>query len=135
MIVGFTGSQHGMNDHQYRALGQLFRWLPITLFRHGDCVGSDYEAHQLLRIVDSSVKIHIHPSDITQKRAFVQGDRVYRPLEPLSRNRYIAGCLAEFPVDLLIATPYEDHEIVRSGTWSTVRYARKIGTPRIILLP
>jgi hypothetical protein len=46
----------------------------------------------------------------------------------LERNRMIvAAC------DLLIAAPLQDTEILRSGTWATVRYARKAGKQVILL--
>jgi hypothetical protein len=37
--------------------------------------------------------------------------------------------------ELLIATPKEVKEQLRSGTWATVRRARKVGIPIILITP
>lgn len=125
-----------MTERQYQSLGQLFRWLPVAFLRNGACIGSDYQAAMLFGIVCPFGDILLHPSNIESKTCFqIPGTIVTSPLPPLQRNRYIAGCVAGFNTDLLIATPAQNHEILRSGTWATIRAARKIGTPRIILLP
>jgi predicted Rossmann fold nucleotide-binding protein DprA/Smf involved in DNA uptake len=37
---------------------------------------------------------------------------------------------------VLVACPREEHgEETRSGTWSTVRYARRVGRPVIVVRP
>jgi hypothetical protein len=48
----------------------------------------------------------------------------------LPRNKNIVRATAS-----LIATPFEFVEILRSGTWSTVRFARKLGKPVFLILP
>lgn len=42
----------------------------------------------------------------------------------LSRNRAIVG-----RVDEMVAAPESDVEVLRSGTWATVRYSRRAGRP------
>ena len=37
--------------------------------------------------------------------------------------------------DTLVAAPKEDEEVVRSGTWATVRYARKAGRVVLVVRP
>jgi hypothetical protein len=49
---------------------------------------------------------------------------------PTSRNHDIVD-----ETELLIACPGELAEAVRSGTWATVRYARKLGRPIVIFWP
>jgi hypothetical protein len=103
--------------------------------RNGVCIGSDYQATKLFEIILPLGEILNHPSNIPSKTQYVAGPIMHNPLPPLERDRYIAGCMPGFRTDLLIATPAQDVEILRSGTWATVRYARKCGIPRIILLP
>ncbi len=48
--------------------------------------------------------------------------------ESLDRNlRLVAEC------DVLVAAPLTDAEVRRSGTWATVRYARRRGVPVVML--
>lgn len=35
----------------------------------------------------------------------------------------------------MLAAPATDQEILRSGTWAAVRYARKVGVPVHLALP
>ena len=45
---------------------------------------------------------------------------VHTPKDYLERNHDIVD-----ETDMLIATPGEEQEVQRSGTWATIRYARK----------
>ena len=51
-------------------------------------------------------------------------------LPPLVRNHKIVGA-----VHLLIATPKTDKEELRSGTWATIRYAKKVRLSTCIVYP
>lgn len=147
MIVGFTGTARGMTQRQNDALYQLFVWYDAIsldlMLRHGDCIGADKQAHDIFTIMlgKSTDNVFIHPGfnparpNDESKSAFCEGRLVTTVLPYLRRDRYIAGCVAGFNTDLLIAAPNTDYEVLRSGTWSTVRYARAATTPRIILLP
>ena len=54
-----------------------------------------------------------------------------RPAKPpLDRNHDIVE-----RCDLLIATPHTVEEQLRSGTWATIRYARKVHRPHYIIRP
>jgi predicted Rossmann fold nucleotide-binding protein DprA/Smf involved in DNA uptake len=55
---------------------------------------------------------------------------VHTPKAPLDRNRDIVDAAA-----VLIAAPKEMTETLRSGTWATVRYARKQGKQVWIVWP
>jgi hypothetical protein len=120
MILGFTGTQEGMNATQ-KALfvGVLARLCP-AVFHHGDCVGADAEAHALVRQHAPRCRIEIHPPTDESKRAFCDGDKIWPARPYLARNKNIV-----FFSDELVATPKSRTEELRSGTWSTVRYARK----------
>ena len=52
------------------------------------------------------------------------------PRPYLSRNKDIVR-----ETDMLIATPAEAEEQRRSGTWSTIRFARKLGKPVFVIWP
>jgi hypothetical protein len=103
----------------------------ILQFHHGDCVGADADAHRIVRVLMPSVKIHIHPPDITTHQAEMKGDIYHLPKEYLTRNRNIVHV-----AHILIATPFELKPKLRSGTWSTIRYAVKSNTtPCRVILP
>ncbi len=125
MRVSFTGTRAGMTPWQ----SQLFtKWVSerresIVSFAHGCCSGSDVDAHRLVReICGKSVFIAVFPST-AKTRASIPDDANYvaAPKPPLDRDRDIVGNGS----DVLLATPKEIREVVRSGTWATVRYARK----------
>ena len=70
----------------------------------------------------------MHPSNLPKKYQahIVPMERVtiLQPLPPLVRNHEIVDVLTG-KEDRFIATPAEEAEILRSGTWSTIRYARR----------
>jgi hypothetical protein len=105
----------------------------VELFSHGCCVGADIEAHHFVRAMfGSKVRICVFPSTAKTKAPIpYDSDMVADLRGPLKRNRDIIDSGS----DLLIATPFENHEVLRSGTWSAIRYARKIGVEVRILNP
>ena len=130
IAIGFTGTQQGMTQRQLETLAIYFvRYRPLE-FHHGDCIGADVEAHVMLRRMVRDCVIHAWPSNITDKRAFCDADVIHEVMPPLERNRMIVGA-----VRLLLAAPAQIVEERRSGTWATVRYARKAEVPVIIINP
>jgi nucleoside 2-deoxyribosyltransferase len=133
--IGFTGTQEGMKVRQLRCVGQallchcLVEYLPLN-FHHGDCIGADEQAHNLARAL--WFKVFIHPADDESRRAFCKAlpERVSTPKPFLMRNKDIVD-----QTDVLIAAPKAMEEEVRSGTWATVRYARKLNRPIYICYP
>lgn len=129
MILGFTGTQQGCTAAQLMALRHL---LTATLrhndiFRHGDCTGADAQAHVMARLTGAI--IHIHPPTNATKRAHCDGDVIWLPRPYADRNHDIVT-----RSDRLIACPKGPEEL-RSGTWSTVRFARGTGRPVTIVWP
>lgn len=115
--LGFTGTQRGMTLEQQASVKRLLSLFEWSCLHHGDCIGADAEAHDLA--VDRGLRIVLHPPDNDSKRAYKFADDTRRPLPYLGRNREIVNeCW------FLIAAPGEDVEVMRSGTWATVRYAR-----------
>jgi hypothetical protein len=119
MRVGFTGTQRGMTNAQLATFRSLVRgWRGE--FHHGDCVGADEQAHAFAAEV--GLKTVCHPPINESKRAFTRNDVTLEPKEYLDRNKDIVR-----DTEILVATPGEFEEQLRSGTWSTVRYARRMG--------
>jgi len=122
-----------MNTAQMRALNYLLsRNLqhPVTDFHHGDCVGSDAQAHELARTWPA-YRIHLHPPKNNRYRAHCEGAHITHLAEDyIVRNHHIVD-----QTDFLIATPDTLLEQARSGTWATVRYAESIGKRLHIILP
>lgn len=128
MNIGFTGTQVGMTDKQ-KAVFTTFRER-ITEFHHGCCIGADYDAHKIVQN-NQYVKIILHPPENNIKMAMnIFGHETRKPKPYLIRNHDIVD-----ESELLIATPKENLEQLRSGTWATIRYAIKKGKPVVIILP
>jgi hypothetical protein len=128
-IAGFTGTQGGMTELQRSTYAMLLIALTVTELQHGDCIGADADAHDLARTVPA-IHITARPCTIRSKRAFKTADVTFPPKAPLDRNTDIVSAS-----DLLIATPGEFAEVMRSGTWSTIRRARKRKIPLYIIWP
>jgi hypothetical protein len=126
---GFTGTRQGMTAEQKSALRNLLDG-GTGEFHHGDCIGADSEAHDIAD--ECGYGIILHPPTNYSERAWREVPRhMMRPERPyLDRNRNIVRETAS-----LIAAPAEPEEQLRSGTWSTVRFARKQGKPVFLILP
>ena len=119
--VSFTGTRRGLTRAQERELRVVLGELRPHIFRHGDCVGADAEAHRIVSAqTDFRSEIVIHPANVLGLRAYKPGHRIHDPLPPLDRNKVMAASC-----DVLVACP-EGREKLRSGTWATVRAARKV---------
>lgn len=122
MILGFTGTREGMTRLQSAMfVGVLARTCP-TEFHHGDCLGADAEAHALVREHAPRCRIVIHPGNVDALRAHCEGDEIRRPMAFMTRNIAIVMACEE-----MAATPKSRAEEIRSGTWSTIRMARRAG--------
>ncbi len=96
---------------------------------HGCCVGADAEAHAAGLLFKMDVRKR--PSNLKSQRAPCEGGRyVAEPEAPLKRNRKIVQ-----NSDILMAAPKGYDEEQRSGTWATIRYARRSGVPVLIIWP
>jgi hypothetical protein len=126
---GFTGTRHGMTETQKRSLRDYISGFK-GIFHHGDCIGSDSEAHDIAD--ESGYGIIIHPPSDPTHRAWREVPRHMMREEKshFARNRDIVDDATS-----LIATPFESTEQPKGGTWYTVRYARKRGKPVVLILP
>ncbi len=126
MIYGFTGTKNGATDAQLATVNTLINY--GDFLHHGGCKGADTQVHHLA-LGRASIRIHPGPAFniITD---CLGADLVYEELPNLERNKVIV-----MMCDTLIATPKEFTEINRSGTWMTIRYARKKNRQVIIVWP
>lgn len=128
MNVGFTGTREGMSNAQW----EQFRYV-LALFRHADQavgrrpvllhgdgpgkdgkVSADTQAERLGLEFSYDIQ-RFPPKDLTAEAL-------------LARDRQVA-----LACDILVAAPKTDKEQVRSGTWYTVRQARSLGKPVVML--
>ena len=128
MKVGFTGTREGMSQYQKEQFALKLYELNPTEFHHGDCEGADAEAHDIVRMFFPHVRIEVYPPKSTYRQAFKKGDFHHPPESYLTRDYKIVD-----RTDYMFGAPLQDTEIIRSGTWTTIRYARKQNKPLTIL--
>jgi hypothetical protein len=127
--VGFTGTQRGMTGNQSVSVMNLLRMFGGTEFHHGGCVGADVQAAELARL--AGYRTIRHPGDTPSKQDHRFLDDDYRMVLPnLARNHIIVD-----EVNLMIAAPGEMDEVLRSGTWATIRYSRKLQREIYLVYP
>ena len=130
VTIGFTGTSHGMTSAQLATVRDLLcRW-HVQELHHGNCVGADAQAAVIAK--ELKIRTIAHPANDVAEcfRRYTEADEI-RPARPaLKRNRDIAAA-----GQLTIATPKENVELRRSGTWSTVRYTAQAGRPCYIVFP
>jgi hypothetical protein len=132
MVITFTGTRDGLSVSQKILLNERLAWIRKTskdvVLHHGDCIGADAEADAIAHTLN--ITVETHPAAVPDKlRAFCQGARRVWPVQPpLTRNRTMVKL-----ADLVIAAPKEKLEVRRSGTWTTIRAAKSLRVPVIIL--
>lgn len=142
MIIGFTGTRRGMTSPQAQAVVNMLRWFKDNYeyleVHHGDCLGADAQFHNICAYVYPH-KIIVHPPIIETMRAHCSDFggltkptivEILPPKDYLPRNHDIVD--ASY---LLLAAPEQGREVMRSGTWATVRYARKKHKQVAVCLP
>ena len=129
--VGFTSTRAGMTDYQKEELRQILKSLAPNgrgVFHHGDCVGGDEEGHMIA--IECSYIVVVHPPKNPKLRAFKLGDEIRKAKSYMVRNQDIVD-----ECNILVAAPKEMTQIDRSGTWSTVKKARRAKKEVIVLWP
>lgn len=133
MIIGFTGTQDHITPQQFDKLVEILEFLKPTEAHHGDCIGADSVFHDICLTL--GIPIVIHPPIDKSKRANCTGTLDGYPLilvarDYLDRNHDIVDASDE-----LIAVPRTKTEQLRSGTWATYRYAKKLGKTIHLITP
>jgi len=132
--VGITATRHGLTDAQRLTLGTALAdaWLKdegsiAHRFHHGDCVGGDVEGAQIAR--RQGYRVVAHPPINPRLRAYWPSDEVLPERDYHARNRAIVDASW-----LVIGCP-DGPERDRSGTWSTIRYARQTSARVVVIMP
>jgi hypothetical protein len=126
-MIGFTGTREGLAMDQRAALAAALASYHGS-FHYGDCIGADKQAHEIAKSCGYSITIHAPIK--SNLRAWCKGDVEMPPRDYIARNRAIVDATQR-----LIVAPAGMAEELRSGTWSTVRYAKKVGKPVSIVFP
>ena len=125
--IGFTGNRYGLTKEQQIQIIEIFDKYNNIIVSHGDCVGSDTDFHNLCveykkTNLEKNFQIHIYPPVNNKLRGFNLGDVMFKTKPYLQRNKNIV-----VNSDILIGCPIDkNNEQTRSGTWSTIRLARKL---------
>lgn len=128
--LAFTGTKDGWTDAQTKSSCAELQRLRETysVMHNGDCVGADERAALVWDALKGDVVLH--PPINPKYRAFMDFGFVLPEGEYIKRDRDMVNASS-----YLLATPKTMYEFLRSGTWSTVRYARKVGIPLTIVYP
>jgi len=119
--LGFTGTRHGMTKKQEKELEKLISAKNFEEFHHGMCIGSDEKAHEIVATKAPKVVIVGHPPKAVSTMANLPCKKILEADSYSRRNKAIVDSS-----DYLVATP-DAKERAGSGTWKTIRYARKQG--------
>lgn len=133
--LGFTGTREGMNEKQQEAFLKFIESFKdeIEFVSHGDCEGADLQFDIICH--EFGLRRRLYPST-SKTRCFSERERplncfvMQDPKPPFERN----GDIIE-PCNLLVACSRLQEEELRSGTWMTVRLARRKGLQTIIFWP
>ena len=126
-MIAFTGNRYGLSKDQKDGIINILDTFQNMTLYHGDCIGSDTNFHDLCveykkNNINKQINIIIFPPDDDKLRGFNKGD-IVMPVKPyLKRNEdMVKKC------DILIACPIDKNkEILRSGTWATIRRGMKL---------
>lgn len=137
MNLAFTGTRKGMTARQHSIVKQIMEQFSPDLVTHGACIGADAEFHELALYFGVPV-IEVWPANLPKLRAKLLEpglmDRsiviMKEPQPPLDRNWDIVR-----EADLVVACPDSVQEVLRSGTWTTVRYAEQLNKTIKVIKP
>lgn len=103
---------------------------PMSEFHHGDCIGWDALAHDMVAMLDSRPIIHVHPPSNYTNRAWKTGHVMHPEYDYLTRNIHIVNAS-----EIMLAAPRGMTPDIRSGTWHAIKYAEQKKVRTIIVWP
>lgn len=128
--VGITGSLEGLTGPQLRWAKQFIQDNVVRVLHHGNCIGGDEDVATLF-YKGQDTYIIAHPGHISTMQSKISfNDLVLPEKHTLARNRLIVNSS-----DLLLGFPKIDDEDDNSGSWYTIRWAKRHRTPVIVISP
>jgi hypothetical protein len=108
---------------------QVFKILAedYDVLHHGGCEGADTLAHTLAETLGFAIEVH--PGPKTDVNPFI-GHTIHPRKANLDRNHDIV-----LQSTLVVAAPAQRNEVLRSGTWATIRFARANNVELEVLYP
>jgi len=139
--VGFTGTQKGAHPTQIAAAKDKLVALKeegFDEFHHGACIGADEQVAKIAKELGFKVVAHPglgkDPANLQFRSDWSGSDETLEAKPYIDRDHDIVDA-----TELMIATPLTYGEQTRSGTWTTVRYAkaqgREEGTTLFVIRP
>lgn len=132
--LGFTGTRKGMTESQENEVRDFFALMDrlwgtrgAATLHHGDCVGSDAQAHAIA--VSLGWRICIHPPTDEKYRAFCDSELtvIQKPFVYLKRNRDIVSHSV-----VVVAAPATGKS---AGTKYTISHAYSMRKPVYRVMP
>jgi|SRR5271157_6397207 len=127
--VGFTGTQKGAHPAQIAAAKEKLKALKeegFDEFHHGACIGADEQVAKIAKELGFKVIAHPglakDPANMQFRSDWNGSDETLGAKPFIDRDHDIVDA-----TETMLATPLTYEEQNRSGTWTTVRYAKKQG--------
>ncbi len=129
--IGFTGSREGPTREQKTVWGNLAPWLKGIEMHNGCADGADAYVMGNLPIPASLVAWPANREGDARAKALLGVTIVIMGImPPLERNRFIVDSSHG-----MVAMPITVEEVQRSGTWATIRHARRTKKPVLVIRP
>lgn len=129
--LGFTGTREGFTIPQGQMVQAVLTRMQPKRVVHGGAAGADTEFHDMTRLMLPNTEVVVRPARAGTWANLADGMvTVHPPRLPLDRNVDIVA-----DSDVLVATPKDMAEERRSGTWATVRHARREGKRIVVVWP
>lgn len=131
MIITFAGSRIGISHAQLDTIKNLLDQLKVSsddIALHGCCTGADTDIHHICQKKDMTIVGY--PAFADQYQLAEECDKRMPQMSPLKRNHAMVNRCT-----LVIAAPGTQKEQLRSGTWATIRYCKKLKKPLHVVYP
>lgn len=130
---GFTGTRSGLSSAQLDVVRELLQGDEQTEIHHGGCVGADAQIHSIA--IQAHVRIFVHHASDVSSRWKAQLELSSYVSVLLARPALVRNYdIMDAGVDGRFGFPFGMKEELRSGTWSAIRYARKLLPSRLVIV-